>query len=163
MSEATEILFYHLERQTLERALPRLVEKSLERGWRAVVRVGSAERLEALDHALWTYRDDSFLPHSRDGGGDVANEPVVLTGANANPNAADVLFAVDRAGIDERAGYARVVYMFDGRDPDAVAEAREVWKAVRDAGEPGTYWQQTGEGRWEKKASTEAKDGNGED
>ena len=155
MSEAAEILFYHLERQTLERALPLLVEKSLERGWRAVVRVGTPERLEVLDSALWTYREDSFLPHSRDGDGDVAGEPVVLTGADANPNSADVLFVVDRAGIDARAGYQRVVYMFDGRDPDAVTQAREVWKTVRDAGEPATYWQQAGNGRWEKKASTQ--------
>lgn len=63
MSEHPEILFYHLERQSLESALPLLVEKSLERGWRVVVRAGSAERLDAIDTALWTYREDSFLPH----------------------------------------------------------------------------------------------------
>ena len=43
----TEVLFYHLERQPLERVLPNLLERTLERGWRAVVQCGDPERLEA--------------------------------------------------------------------------------------------------------------------
>ncbi len=39
----TEIRFYHLTRATLETALPQMLEKTLERGQRAVVRVGSQE------------------------------------------------------------------------------------------------------------------------
>ncbi|GIR10158.1 MAG: hypothetical protein CM15mP21_4200 [Hyphomicrobiales bacterium] len=34
----TEVLFYHLERQTLEQVLPRLVQASLGRDWRVVVK-----------------------------------------------------------------------------------------------------------------------------
>ena len=41
----TETLFYHLERRALEDVLPGLVEKSLERGWRAVIRTDSARTL----------------------------------------------------------------------------------------------------------------------
>jgi DNA polymerase III chi subunit, HolC len=65
----TEVLFYHLEHQSLERTLPALVERTLERNWRAVIQVGSEERVEALDTLLWTYREESFLPHGtrRDG------------------------------------------------------------------------------------------------
>ena len=59
----TEMLFYHLQRQPLERVLPALIEKSLERGWRVVVQSSSEERIEALDAHLWTWRDGSFLPH----------------------------------------------------------------------------------------------------
>ena len=33
----------------------------------------------------------------------------------------------------------------------AVAKAREQWKAAKGAGCQVTYWQQSGEGRWEKK------------
>ena len=57
----TEILFYHLQRQPLEKVLPPLLENSLERGWRVVVQAASDERVEALDAHLWTYRDDAFL------------------------------------------------------------------------------------------------------
>ena len=152
MSEQPEIFFYHLERQALEQALPLLVEKSLERGWKALVRCGSYERLEALDTALWTYREDSFLPHGRDSEAGAPEEPALLTTETNNPNGAQVLFVVDRAGTDALGGYERVVYMFDGRDDEALAEARSFWKTAKDAGHDLTYWQQDGRGRWEKKA-----------
>ena len=147
----TEILFYHLERQPLERVLPILLEKSIERGWRAVVEAGSLERLQRLDEALWTFRDDSFLPHDLAGGPEDAVQPVVLTTAPDNPNSADVRFFVDRAVPANAEGYQRLVFLFDGHDPDAVTEARAAWKSLRE-GNDLTYWQQDGNGRWEKKA-----------
>lgn len=147
----TEVLFYHLESQPLERVLPVLLEKSLERGWKAVVEAGSAERAAALDTTLWTYRDDSFLPHGLAGGEADALQPVLLTTATDNPNGADVRFFVDRAVPREVAGYTRIVYLFSGHDPEAVAEARLAWKELSPANDV-TYWQQAPGGRWEKKA-----------
>jgi len=147
----TEILFYHLELHPLERVLPVLIEKSLERGWRVVVEASSPERVQRLDQALWTYRDDSFLPHGVAGGEDDADQPVILTTERGNPNAADVRFYIDRAVPDGKGAYQRLVFMFDGHDPDAVSEARTAWKALRDDNEL-TYWQQDANGRWQKKA-----------
>ena len=148
----TEVLFYHLEHQPLERVLPSLVEKTLERGWRAVVQAGSEERVEALDTLLWTYTEESFLPHGTRSDGHAAEQPVFLTTEEENPNGATVRFLVDGASISEHAGYDRIVYLFDGRDESAVASARQNWKAARDSGCAVTYWQQSPEGRWEKKA-----------
>src|SRR5919199_618488 len=91
----TEIFFYHLQNQPLEAALPRLLEKSLERGWRAVVQAASPERLAALDDHLWTFSDESFLPHATDKEPDAADQPVVLTLDERNPNAAAVRFLVE--------------------------------------------------------------------
>ena len=152
MADKPEILFYHLERQSLEQALPLLVEKSLQRGWRAAIRCGSTERLDALDTALWTYREDSFLPHGRDSEAGAPEEPVLLTTGTANANKADVLFIVDRAATGELSGYVRVVCMFDGRDEEALTEARGFWKQAKEAGHDLTYWQQDDSGKWQKKA-----------
>ena len=147
-----EVFFYHLEQQTLDQVLPTLVERTVERGWRAVVQAGSAERLEAIDSLLWTYRDDSFLPHGteRDGPGD--QHPVFLTTAESNPNGAAVRFLVDGASLSDLRGYVRVVILFDGHDQAALESARAQWKAARAAGAPVTYWQQTPSGKWERKA-----------
>ena len=147
----TEILFYHLESQPLERVIPVLLEKTLERGWRAVVETGSRERAEALDALLWTYREDSFLPHGQSGGPNDADQPVLIATDDTNPNAANVRFFVDRAVPKSGEGYQRLVYMFSGHDPDAVAEARVAWKALKE-GNDVTYWQQDTNGRWAKKA-----------
>jgi DNA polymerase-3 subunit chi len=146
----TEILFYHLEGQPLERALPMLLEKTLERGWRAVVETSSRERAQALDALLWTYRDDSFLPHGIAGEETDADQPVLIAVDEANANNASVRFYVDRSVPQSANGYQRIVYMFSGHDPDAVTEARAAWRALLEGNEL-TYWQQDDNGRWVKK------------
>lgn len=148
----TEVLFYHLERQTLEMVLPRLLEKTLERGWRAVVQAASEERVEALSSTLWSYREEAFLPHgsAADGNGDM--QPVWLTAGGDTPNAATVRFFVDGAAPGNLDGLERAVYLFDGRDEAAVAEAREHWKAIKAEGHAATYWQQDEAGRWVNRA-----------
>jgi DNA polymerase-3 subunit chi len=134
----------------LERVLPSLLERTLERGWRAVVQSASTERLEALDLALWTYTDESFLPHgtARDGNPDV--QPIFLTTSDDNPNGAGVRFLVDGAEAASFENMARLVYLFDGRDPEATGKARQQWQAAKAAGCTVTYWRQSESGRWEK-------------
>lgn len=146
-----DVLFYHLEQRPLEAVIPQLLEKTIERGWRAVIEVGSTERAEALDAHLWTYRDDSFLAHDLAGEPTDALQPILLTTATDNPNGAVVRFFVDRAVPQTAEGYQRIVYLFSGHDPDAVSEARLAWKALL-PGNTLTYWQQEPDGRWVKKA-----------
>ena len=148
----TDVLFYHLERQPLERVLPSLVDRTLARGWRAVVQAGSDERVDALDTLLWTYTEESFLPHGTRKDGNAAEQPVFLTTEDENPNGAAVRFLVDGAELADHSGYERIVYLFDGNDEDAIARARAQWKAAKGAGSTVTYWQQSPEGRWENKA-----------
>ena len=150
--EPTEVLFYHLERQPLDKVLPSLLEKTIERGWRAVVQAGSQERLEALDLALWTYRDESFLAHGTRKDGMSEHQPIYLTTGAETPNGAGVRFLVDGAEAETFKGFVRIVYLIDGHDPEALATARAQWTAAKQAGCPVTYWQQAQNGRWEKKA-----------
>ena len=148
-----EILFYHLSRSTLEDALPQLLLKTQERGWRAVLQGVTLERIEALDEHLWTFREESFLPHARAGGAHDTEQPLILTVSDDNPNDATVRFFVEGA-VPEGAlgGYERCVVMFDGEDEEQLRAARGAWKALKGEGHAVTYWQQTPERRWEKKA-----------
>ena len=149
---STEIYFYHLERRTLDDVLPTLLEKSLKRGWRAAVQAASEERVEALDTLLWTYRQESFLPHGTARDGRAALHPIYLTAGDDNPNAAHVRFLVDGARLADASPYLRVAYVFDGRDQTAVAQARVAWQAAKAQGGAVSYWQQDAEGRWQQKA-----------
>ena len=149
----TEILFYHLKGQTPEQVLPALLQKSLGRGWRVVVQASSEERIEALDAHLWTWRDDSFLPHGTWREAEAAQQPILLTVSDHNPNGATVRFLVDGALMPENvAAYERVVLLFDGEDPDAVDAARARWSEAKSAGFEVTYWQADERGRWERRA-----------
>lgn len=146
----TEILFYHLEARPLEAVLPQLLEKTLERGWRAVVETGSEERAMALDGHLWTYREDSFLPHGVAGQETDALQPVLLTTGTENPNGAAVRFFVDRAVPGDPSGYERIVFLFSGHDSEALEAARAAWTRLR-VGNEATYWRQEPSGRWVRK------------
>jgi DNA polymerase-3 subunit chi len=148
----TEIRFYHLQRIALERALPQLLEKTLERGWRAVVMAGSEERVNALNSQLWTYTNDSFLPHGTRREGHPEHQPVWLTEHDENPNGATVLFLVDGAESESLDNYDLCCDMFDGRDEAAVEQARARWRTRKETGHKLTYWQQDEAGRWEVKA-----------
>jgi DNA polymerase-3 subunit chi len=149
----TEVLFYHLQKQPLERVLPQLLERSVERGWRVVVQAASDERVDALDAHLWTYRDDAFLAHGTARDAEAAVHPIVLTTADHNPNGATVRFLVDGVPVPaDAANYERIVLLFDGEDADAVAAARERWGEAKAQGFDVTYWQTDENGRWVKKA-----------
>jgi DNA polymerase-3 subunit chi len=148
----TEIRFYHLQRTALEAALPPMLEKTLERGQRAVVMAGSEERVEHLADHLWTYNDRSFLPHgtARDGHPDM--QPIWLTTVDENPNGAQVLFLTDGATSNLVAAYQLCVELFDGNNEAAAQAARERWNGYKADGHSLTYWQQSAAGRWEQKA-----------
>lgn len=148
----TEVLFYHLQHQPLDAVLPGLLEKCLERQWRAVVQGRDRERIDALNDSLWSYRDDAFLPHGIVGGKHDAAQPILLTDGPGNANEATVRFLVDRADPPDLNPYQRAVFIFDGNDEEALADARLRWKEMKAAGHEVTYWQQSERGGWVKKA-----------
>ena len=150
MSEpACEVWFYHLERTGLDQALPELLEKTLQKGWKALVRSPEPDRIEHLDSWLWTYRDDSFLPHAPADEPNAARQPILLTTGFDNPNAADALFLVDGAEPGELQAYQRCVVLFDGADQAQLAAARSQYSRLKGAGAPVSYWKQQARG-WEK-------------
>jgi len=148
----TELRFYHLTRRTLEQALPQLLEKTLERGWRAVVLTGAEERAEHLAQHLWTFKPDGFMPHGTAKDGNAADQPIWLTPIDERPNGAQVLFLVDGSESANLGAYELACDLFDGNDDDAVRAARRRWKTAKEAGHSLTYWQQNERGGWEKKA-----------
>lgn len=147
----TEVAFYHLTRSSLEHALPKLLEKTLAAGKRAVVRVGARARAEALNTALWTYDPASWLPHgsAKDGTGE--DQPVWLTDGDDTPNGATFVFLTDGVVDADLSAYERCFELFDGNDAEAVDAARAHWKAYKDQGFTLAYWQQTDSGGWQKK------------
>ncbi len=148
-----EVLFYHLTESKLEDALPSLVEKSLARGWKTAIQCAGEAALQRLDECLWTWREDSFLPHAAQGASeDDSRQPVLLTCSQDNPNAAAIRFVTGGANVSDAGDYERVVVMFDGHDNAQVEAARGEWKALQTAGHDLTYWQQNPDGGWFKKA-----------
>ncbi|MEE4208898.1 MAG: DNA polymerase III subunit chi [Parvularcula sp.] len=145
----SEVFFYHLERSRPEEVLPSLLEKTLAKGWRAIVKLPTPEALEAMDEALWTYRDDSFLPHGPGG----EEQPVLLTLSDEAANGAQAAFLAPGAHMapETMKSFARTVLLFE---PAGAPEARETWRRLKDEGMKLTYWQQALDGKWAMKASS---------
>ncbi len=151
-NQSCEVWFYHLERSSLDQVLPELLELTLKRGWKALVRTTQPERVEHLDGYLWSWRDDSFLAHGTADEPFAEQQPVLLTAAADNPNGAQALFLLDGAEAGDLDPYERCIVLFDGRDEAALARARESWKAFKTAGRPVSYWKQGAERGWEQQA-----------
>ena len=142
----TEIRFYHLTRKSLEQVLPEFLEKTLERGMKAVVKTSSPERAEGLAQLLWTYNPASFLPHGTAKDGNADMQPIWLTAEDERPNNADFLFLTDAATTAQASAYARVCDIFDGTDDEALSAARRRWGDYKKDGHSLSYWQQTDKG-----------------
>lgn len=148
----TEVGFYHLLGKRLDDALAELLEKAYEHGMRCVVLTGSEARSEALAAHLWSYSRDKFLPHGTRIDGRADEQPIFITEREENPNGASALFLVEGGHVEFIGGFERCFDLFDGRDEEAVAAARERWKAARAAGHKLTYWQRQEGGGWKKEA-----------
>jgi len=146
----TEVRFYHLTRKRLEQVLPELLEKTLERGQRAVVMADSDDRVEHLTSHLWIYKPEGFMPHGNAKDGHAEQQPIWLTSADERPNNAAFLFLTDGAKTNQPEEYERICDIFDGNDDDAVTAARQRWGVYKAAGHNLSYWQQGDKG-WEDK------------
>jgi DNA polymerase-3 subunit chi len=133
--------FYHLTRRRLEDALPMLVERSLAQGW----------RVEKLDDHLWTYSEESFVPHARAGQDGADAAPVILT--DQALSGYDCILCVDGAELsaDEVNAAERACLIFDGHDDQALTQARDLWKSLTGAGCSAQYWSEES-GKWELKS-----------
>ena len=150
----TQIGFYHLLNTPLEAALPRLLSKAVEQGMRALVMAASPARVKALDGALWVFDQGSFLPHGTAKEGRAEAQPIYLTATEENPNGAGLLVLTDGVAPREPSfidGFERCLDLFDGNDGQAVEAARGRWTRLKEDGHDLTYWQQTGQGGWQKK------------
>ena len=145
--------FYHLQKSTLEQALPVLTEKVYATGKRLLIKTGMSEQAEYISSLLWTYKPDSWLPHGTQSDGFETEQPVFITAAEDNPNHAEMIMLTDGGTIEEIQSFERCLDLFNGYDEAAVQNARNLWKAVVDAGNEAYYWQQNDAGKWEMKAS----------
>lgn len=147
----TDIRLYHLERSSIDTALPQLLHKALQTGERILIKVSCPKEAKRLDEHLWTYDHESFLPHSTTLDGNETDQPVFITNTSENINSASILFLTGDLTEEHLSAYQMVCDIFDGRNPYSLNAARTRWKIYREAGFDPTYWQQTDKG-WEKKA-----------
>ena len=146
-----EYWFYHLEASTVEGILPGLLEKTQQKGWRALVKLPEAQ-LKEMDDYLWTYKDDSFLPHGRDDEPLAERQPITLSASAKTATGYQAVFLLGGSDIEDMSDVERCMVMINGRSQDNVMQERKRWKALKDTGASLSYYQQNDRGGWDKKA-----------
>lgn len=149
----TRFDFYHLQRAPLEQVLPKLCEKAYATGKRIKIMLGTDERVEFINSLLWTYNDESFLPHGSRKDGFIEEQPIFISASENNENNAALLILADGAQPDVQilSSYERVLNIFDGNDETALNNARAYWKEIKTLGGELHYWQQNANGSFEQK------------
>ena len=150
----TRIDFYHLQKQSLDEVLPKLVEKAYSLNKKIKITIGNEERVEAVNSLLWTFNDEKFIPHGSKKDGFSEMQPIFISSENDNPNNAVLLFVIDDADIDieKISDFERIFYIFDGNSEFSLNKARILWKALKNCDNQINYWQQNSSGKWEQKA-----------
>lgn len=111
----------------------RLADKAYGLGHTVYLYAGSDAQAAALDDLLWTFRQDSFVPHERYPSMEEASSPVLVGVAVPATVSAQVLInCTDRLpeGFER---FERVVELVD-QQPEALAKSRERFRQYRDQG-----------------------------
>lgn len=149
----TRFDFYHLQESPLEKVLPKLTEKAYATGKNIKILVGTEERVEFINSLLWTYNEESFLPHGSKKDGFAEEQPIFISADEKNENHAEILILIDGALPDVQylTNYERVLNIFDGKSETSLNSAREYWKEIKSLGGELHYWQQKDNGSFDQK------------
>lgn len=147
-----EINFYHLQNQSLEQGLPKLAERVVGSGAKAVIKVKDKNTAKQLDKALWTYSPESFLPHDVEGSKYPEDQSLYITTGEDNPSSASIAMLINGEKIEDLSSFSKVLYMFEGRLDEIISTARQDYKHYKSLGHEVKYYQQSDQGRWEQKA-----------
>lgn len=147
----SELRIYHLTVQSVKDGLPGLITTALGRDLRCHIYVPDALMAEDICDHLWTYQQDSFVPHGTKKDGFESHQPVWISPDLENPNDADVRFVMAGADIapDGLNHMDLTCVLFDESDTNARQKTRRLW-AESDGMDniDRIYYRQDENGQW---------------
>jgi DNA polymerase-3 subunit chi len=111
----------------------RLIEKAHKARHRIYVNADDKQQAHVLDELLWTYRDDSFLPHNLYGDGPEPAPPIQIGFQTTPDKHRDILLNLNKEVPVFFTQFARVLEIVSS-EPDIQASAREHFRHYRALG-----------------------------
>lgn len=142
-----EYSFYALKNTTIEKTLPRLLEKIYNAGLKVHVLCQNDDQLKALDASIWTFSSNAFVPHGSiyDPQDTHAEHPIFLSLDQNIVNTASVFLSLQPIPLQ---GFQKIIYFFDLYQDGAQLFEKHYQSLLL---QKATYWQQTETGGWEKR------------
>jgi DNA polymerase-3 subunit chi len=150
----TEVWFYHLTYSHLKDVLPELMEKTLEKGWKAYVHMDENRSFKDLSDALWSHKNDSFIAHDIEGNVNDNRQPILFGAKGLNVNDAQIYMSISPVQWLDLKAYLRALFIFDDNDQSHVLWARRAWKILKNEGHEMAFWKQMESGKWQKQNLT---------
>jgi DNA polymerase-3 subunit chi len=114
---------------SLSKAVVQETQKLYDLGLRVGILCESINTLELIDHALWTQKQISFIPHATQNDADPSLQPVYLTVNSNFPNSVEVLLCVERTPVGT---FAQEIIMFSPTS-DSLESIRQYYKSLNNS------------------------------
>ena len=128
-------VFFHYFEKTSGRDLLvyicRLVEKGYKQGSKPIyIHFDSENEAKEFDSLLWTFRQESFIPHTILGHPEQEKTPVIIGWDTNQIETAEALINVSQ-GIPRASKSTSKIHEIVGSDENKKNKAREKWKAYK--------------------------------
>jgi DNA polymerase III, chi subunit len=149
----TQIIFYSTAPLQVEKTLFALLEKSLEKGNRSLLLFKDKEKCLSVNEQLWTYKQNSFLPHISEDDQiyDNIDVPVYLSTKNENPFKAELLFSIDGFLPDNIDHFERVIIIIDVNDELLNEKYKNYYLDINKNFEDIVFYKSDDNGKWIEK------------
>ena len=129
-----QVLFHHFEKTSGRDLLVyicRLVEKGYKQGSKPIyIHFDSENEAKEFDSLLWTFRQESFVPHTILGNPEQEKTPVIIGWGNNQIETAEALINVSQ-DIPKASKSTSKIHEIVGNDENKKNKAREKWKAYK--------------------------------
>lgn len=130
-----KVTFYDIPHEQAFALAAKLAQAAWDKGKRLIVRCEDTHQAKALDDHLWTYRDESFVPHEvSDGALHDTRARIVLTTGDVAPIEPDILLQLAPAERAFAERFGHVIDLVDHRDDARLTASRQRYKAWTEAG-----------------------------
>jgi len=132
----TRIDFYVLpgdEPKGREQLACRLADKAYQLGHRVYIHTDNTSQTQQMDKLLWTFRQNSFVPHALLEDGEESPPPVILGNSDEPGDHADVLINLSHAVPEFFSRFERVTEVIS-QIPEHVKLGRDRYKFYKDRG-----------------------------
>ena len=149
----TQIIFYSTAPLQVEKTLFALLEKSIEKGNKSLLLFKDKEKCSLINEQLWTYKQNSFLPHISEDEKiyDDIDVPVYLSTKNENPFKAELLFSIDGFLPDNIDHFERVIIIIDINDELLNEKYKNYYLDINKNFEDIVFYKSDDNGKWIEK------------